>query len=318
MLTLFTAPKPFVGHIGIIQTNALRSWKRLGSEVDILILGDEPGMATAAVDLGVTHLDSVERSESGAPRLRSAFAAARRASRQPYLCYLNADILLLPDFLQAVERVARRLPYFLLLGQRWDLDITRRLSFEADWEPRLRQELSRFGRLHRPIGSDYFVFAADTYEDVPDFVIGRSGWDNWMIFDARRRRIPVVDATHAVTVVHQNHDYGHLPGGRPHHRHPESLRNLELAGGREVIFRLEDADWRLTPEALRRKSLRDWRYPRRWEADLIARLGPGKAARLVRMLFRPRQTLRSLRAPGSGGRPASAVDGPAAEGARRA
>jgi hypothetical protein len=107
-----------------------------------------------------------------------------------------------------------------------------------------------------------------------------------MIFDARRRRIPVVDASGVITVVHQNHDYSHLPGGRSHHRHPESLRNVSVAGGREVIFRLEDADWHFVEGRLARKSLRDWHYPRKWEADLIAALGPGKAARWVRAVFR--------------------------------
>jgi len=295
MLTLFTAPKPFVGHIGVIQENALRSWKALGSDVDIVVLGDEPGLAQAAADLGVIHLDSVDRAESGAPRLRSVLAAARGASHQPCLCYLNADIILLADFLPAVRRVAERLTRFLLLGQRWDLDVTEPLSFDPGWERSLRENLGRAGRLHRPVGSDYFVFPADIFVELPDFILGRSGWDNWMIFEARRRRIPVVDATAAVTIVHQNHDYAHLPGGQKHHRHPESQVNLDLAGGRETIFRIEDADWRLTPRTLQRKGPFDWRYPRKWEADLIARLGPGKSARLVRMVFRPRQALRSLR-----------------------
>ena len=28
MITFFTTPKPFLGHIGIIQRNAIESWKR--------------------------------------------------------------------------------------------------------------------------------------------------------------------------------------------------------------------------------------------------------------------------------------------------
>jgi hypothetical protein len=100
-----------------------------------------------------------------------------------------------------------------------------------------RRESACPGRLHRPVGSDYFVFPTRQYADLPDFIIGRSGWDNWMIYDGRRRRIPVIDASRAITAVHQNHDYSHLPGGRPHYRHPESVRNLGIAGGREVVYR---------------------------------------------------------------------------------
>jgi hypothetical protein len=310
-LTLFTAPKPFQGHIGVIQTNAIRSWQRLGNGVDILLVGREPGLAEAAAGLGVRHEDSVARSPSGAPLLRSALEAARRASPSPFLCYLNADIVLLDDFRPSVEQVLARLERFLIVGSRWDLELRQSLRFEAGWEKQMREELARGGVLHRPVGSDYFVFPSGQYDDLPDFTLGRSGWDNWMIFDARRRRLPVVDASRAITVVHQEHDYAHLPGGRPHYRHPESLRNLQLAGGREAIFRLEDADWELTAGGLTRKRLADWHYPRKWEADLIARLGPGGGARIVRMAFHPVATLRYFLgiAPAKGGRRAKLDEG---------
>jgi hypothetical protein len=183
-LTLFTAPKPFQGHIGVIQTNAIRSWQRLGNGVDILLVGREPGLAEAAAGLGVRHEDSVARSPSGAPLLRSALEAARRASPSPFLCYLNADIVLLDDFRPSVEQVLARLERFLIVGSRWDLELRQSLRFEAGWEKQMREELARGGVLHRPVGSDYFVFPSGQYDDLPDFTLGRSGWDNWMIFDA--------------------------------------------------------------------------------------------------------------------------------------
>jgi hypothetical protein len=294
MLTVFSAPKPFQGHIGTIQTNALRSWKALDPEVDVLLVGDEPGLQAAAEAHAVRVLAGVRRAPSGAPSLRSAFDEVRRVARHPILAFVNADILLLDDFLPAVERVVRRLDRFLIVGQRWDVDVQEALSFQAEWETQLRNRLASAGTLHRPVGSDYFVFPADQYPALPDFTIGRSGWDNWMIFDGRRRHVPVVDASGAITAVHQNHDYAHLPGGAPHHRHPESRRNLDLAGGREAIFRLEDADWRLGQQAPRAKRWSEYRYPRRWEAAWIARLGPGRGARRVRLLFRPLDTLRSM------------------------
>jgi len=46
LLTLFTAPKPFVDpHISLIQTNMLRNWQALGPEIEIVVIGDEPGIA---------------------------------------------------------------------------------------------------------------------------------------------------------------------------------------------------------------------------------------------------------------------------------
>ena len=113
-----------------------------------------------------------------------------------------------------------------------------------------------------------------------------------MIYQARHLKIPVVDATGAITVIHQEHDYTHLPGGEPHYRHPESELNVALGGGIETMFRLRDADWVLGEAGLRRKSIAEWEWPRKLEADWIAALGSGKAAKLIRMVFHPRQAAR--------------------------
>ena len=42
---------------------------------------------------------------------------------------------------------------------------------------------------------------------IPDFIIGRPGYDNWLIWKARRSLIPVVDASESVKAIHQNHYY---------------------------------------------------------------------------------------------------------------
>jgi hypothetical protein len=73
-----------------------------------------------------------------------------------------------------------------------------------------------------------------------------------MIFDAASAA--VVDASRAITIVHQEHDYAHLPGGRPHYR--RRLRNCWPAGA--GIFRLEDADWEFAAGGLTRKRLADY------------------------------------------------------------
>jgi CBS-domain-containing membrane protein len=46
-------------------------------------------------------------------------------------------------------------------------------------------------------------------------------------------------------IVHQNHAYRHLPGGRPHYTLEESERNQALAGGVQHMFTLLDTDYAL-------------------------------------------------------------------------
>ncbi len=290
MITIFTTPKPFSGHIDLIQRNAIASWLALGPEVEVLLVGDEPGMAQVAEEYGVRHLPQIERNEHGTPLVNSVFAVAREAATGDLMCYVNADILLLDDFLPAVQRVAERFERFLVVGQRWDLEVKESLSFGPGAAQALRLRAQREGRLHPPAGSDYFVFRRGAFANMPPFAMGRAGWDNWMIFAGRRARLPVVDATQAITAIHQNHDYGHLPGGRPHYRLPESRQNVALAGGRETVFTLEDTTWQLSAENLQRKPSFSGSIMRKVERSLIASMGPGRTARLVRMAFHPIET----------------------------
>jgi hypothetical protein len=262
-LTIFTAPKPFTdAHINVIQRNALATWTRL-PDVEVLLIGEEAGMAEAAREFGLHHLPNVRRNETGTPLVSSIFALARQAGSSPLLAYVNADVLLLPDFVAAARTMAAQAERFLLVSQRWDLDVTEPLEFSDGWQNRLRSAVHGRGRLHPPAGSDYFVFPRECFTDIPDFAIGRAGWDNWMIYEARRRKWPVVDATHDVTIIHQSHDYRHLPGGQPHYKLPESGENIRLAGGRETTrFTLLDADRRLADGRLR---------PRRWTGGTLRR-----------------------------------------------
>jgi hypothetical protein len=294
-LTIFTAPKPFTDpHIGRIQRNAIRSWVALGSDVQILLLGDEPGMESAAAELGVTQLCDVERNEHGTPLVSSIFARAAAYDQSPFLAYVNTDILLFGDLPEATRVAAQLGSPFLMVGQRWDLDVAETLDLSAGWQERLRKRALETGRLHPPGGSDYFVFPRAGYEDVPPFAIGRAGWDNWMIYHARRQGWAVIDATSSVLIVHQNHDYGHLPGGLPHYRHPDSLRNVELAGGRRMIFTLNDATHQLVGGRILPRRLGWADLVRRVETFPSVTLGSPTLAQLTFALLHPIKAFQEL------------------------
>lgn len=96
MLTIFATPKPFRGHEGVIQRNAIGSWVPLHPECEVLLFGDEPGAAEIAQELGVRHVPGVRRSEFGTKRLDHIFARAQEMARHDILCHANCDIILLP------------------------------------------------------------------------------------------------------------------------------------------------------------------------------------------------------------------------------
>ncbi|HEY3311130.1 MAG TPA: hypothetical protein VGK00_05760 [Anaerolineales bacterium] len=267
-LTIFSAPKGFSDpHIATIQRNAIASWTRIPNTA-VILLGDEPGLAEAARELGVTHIQDVPRSPSGAPLMDTMFRLAREKSPSPLYCIVNADIILFPGLVETATQVAARNSKFVLLGRRWDMDINEPLDFSGDWPTRLMARVKIEGKLHRPAGSDYFIFHKSCYQDIPAFTIGRAGWDNWMIYHARKSGFPVIDGSMDITIIHQNHDYSHLPNGEPHYDHPETEENIRLAGGRPMTrFTLLDADHLLVKGQIVRQemdSLHLWRQIEAW------------------------------------------------------
>ena len=246
----------------MIQRNAIKSWTLL-PEVEVILLGEETGLAEAARDLGVRHISDVERNESGTPLVSSMFQLARQNSHSDLLCIINADMILMPDFLEAARRSHLQREGFVLLSQRWDLDITQPLEFTDGWEKRLRSAVRERGSLHRPAGSDFFLFPLSSYIDIPNFTIGRAGWDNWMIYKARKEKWTVIDCTPSLMIVHQNHDYSHLPGGKPHYEHPDTNENIRLAGGEANIrYTILDATHQLVGGKLVRPKLTYLRFMR--------------------------------------------------------
>lgn len=239
MLTLFSVPKPFVGEMGVIERRSVESWRALG--VQVLLLGDEVGVADAAQELGAEHIPDLELTAHGTPRLDSAFALADAAARFPLRAFVNADIELGIDLFHAARLVSKKTERFLLVGQ----------SFEN-------------GHPRGAAAMDWFVFPAGLFGEVPPFAIGRACFDNWLVWKARQVGI-VVDATHDVRAVHQTHDYDHVEGGKDEAYYgDEAARNRELAGGKDHLYTLHDASHLLRNGRLRRNP----GAPLRWRENV--------------------------------------------------
>ncbi len=296
LVAIFTAPKPFTNpHIATIQRNAISTWKALGPEAEVWLVGDEEGVSQTADELGTGYIADVERNAAGTPRIDSIFDLVRKNSAAPVLAYVNADILLLPDFIQAVKDISAVARRYLVIGQRWDLDIRESMVFTDGWVENLKQEVKTRAKLHVATGSDYFIFPRNEFLKIPQFAVGRAGWDNWMIYAGRRDHLAVVDATKSITAVHQDHDYSHLPGGKIHRFQPESLENISLMGGRHVVYSLLDANYYLENSSLRRTRMTRWKLVREISIFPAVVLKCDYLAKIFYFIFNPKRALRDIR-----------------------
>jgi hypothetical protein len=268
MLTLFTTPKPFRGHIDVIQRNALRSWKNLWPDVQIIIFGPEEGAAEVCAEFGLHHEPYVDTNKFGTKRIDWIFRRAQEIARHKYLCYSNCDIILLSDFARTAERLMQKHNRFLMVGRRWDTPITEPFTdFSPASEAVLRVLVGKMGVRQTDQAIDYFLFAKGLYEEMPPLVVGRIWWDHWLVWHARAVSADVVDVSSQVIAIHQNHDYGYHPeGAKGVWNDEQALANYDNAGGRRHLYTIDDATFILDDQGERRNLRRFyapyWRFLR--------------------------------------------------------
>jgi hypothetical protein len=248
MLTFFTTCKPYRGHDAIIQRNALKSWTLLHPDVEVIVFGDEYGAAEICAELGLRHEPKVERYESKLPYANAMFARAQQTARHEYLCYSNCDIILFRDFLVAFEKALAWKKRFLMVGQRWDTDVTKLIDFSAaDWAKKTHDVAITSGYLQSPDFLDFFVFPKGLYDSVPPLVVGYAYWDHWMVWRALAAGYPVLDASACVVPVHQNHGYTTTPERKKGSRtDATAMRNFELSAHGRHLRAMADSTHRMS------------------------------------------------------------------------
>jgi hypothetical protein len=255
-LTLFTTCKPFVGKVARVQRNALQSWG-LGPACEVVVFGDEPGVRECCEEFGFYQVPSVERTPLGTPLVNHLFEAVEHATRADLLAFVNADIMLTSDLTPAVEAVQNRFDRFLMIVRRWNVELAVDWDFKsASWEAKLRAYIREYGTIEPSYGGvDLFVYRRGLWKQLPPFAIGRTRWDSALIYEARKLRAPVIEATRVVTAVHPNHDYSHDLHNTGVFKGPEALRNQSLLGGDEFIFTPLNATHVLTESGIRQNRV---------------------------------------------------------------
>lgn len=259
MITFLTTAKSFLGAARTRQLNAIGSWRRIDPDVQILLFGTGEGYADVVREAGLEWVPNVPSSANGCPRADSMFAMAEPLARHAVKALVNCDIILTSDVVSATERIT--LPRYVIVAQRWDVRVDRPIEFTHEWEGRVRTLAHTHGSRMGPSGIDMFLYRGSVWSDLPELVVGRAGYDNYLVFHCRTRGIPVIDATDVLTPVHQVHSYSHLAGGKEEaFLGEDAQQNIRAAGGLDYLFTIQDADWRLSHSGLRRNRCRgDWR-----------------------------------------------------------
>jgi len=181
---------------------------------------------------------------AGGEVIRDMFQDASKRGVGQLLLYLNSDILLDDSAAYVVAKIQDRPGPWLGSARRWCLPRWSEVTptSESEWRG-FFSRAERSGRWGEACALDMFLFCGLSFERMPPFFIGHRGWDNWMVYHARAQRIPVIDMSDEMRVIHCDHDYSYAKGNSAPSRRdgPLEKSNLRLLGGEERLFHLGHA-----------------------------------------------------------------------------
>jgi hypothetical protein len=218
MISIITTFKPFNGLARIHQVNALQSWTKFIENPEIIVVGQSDGFESIRNEykFKVKWIKNVRTTYTGAPYLDDMIKKGLDVAENQFICIINGDIILLPDFMQAFLIVTNKYKRFLMTSRRLDLFIDHILNFDVPETVSYIKENARKNYSYhddkRLLPIDLFVFNRDFLlgVNIPPFIYGRGVFVRWFIYNAHCKRVPVIDATPILTAVHQIHSYDHI------------------------------------------------------------------------------------------------------------
>eukprot|EP01135_Chromosphaera_perkinsii_P002181 Nk52_evm16s218 gene=Nk52_evmTU16s218 len=218
--------------LGYISTvNAVRSWLSLGKPVSVVLFGDQTSCNHVVSSVLVTIPSDRRKyvrcvdipcfdAKYGAPMYSCIFAKAKELAlgKTEFIMYSNSDIIYTDDLLHTINRVSIQFSEkLLMIGSRQDFDFWHYLDvMKSNWQESIRNIALNMGVEHNYFGIDYFLFRTKFFPEMPDFLVGRIRWDNWLVATRiKTKGFATVDSSNAVLALHQNHVHSYASHNRP-------------------------------------------------------------------------------------------------------
>lgn len=196
----------------VVHNNTKHNWPQLGKRVKAVLFTNDRELADEFLLAGWDVFPELNVSSYGTPVLRFMFLHVANTYRAPIIGFANADILFTDGLTDTLNTIAQhqsdKTLHFMATGRRTNIkNLTEKHAESFD----SLKNASRRGVLYRADAEDYF-FTDNNYPwtRVPDVVIGRVAYDNFLLLHARMLNCTTFDLSQTVLAVHQIVDNGHL------------------------------------------------------------------------------------------------------------
>ncbi|CAI9715237.1 Hypothetical predicted protein [Octopus vulgaris] len=230
LLTLFTTMKVMKAKF-IAYNNTLKNWKKLIPFVPApIVFSSDSYLIKQCESDGWKALPIRRIAAGGAPVLKDMYKDAMSKFSTLFYAYSNADILFDDSLLQALWLTAKTQDLskpLLIMGIR--TNVLNVMPHEVITWSAMKSTAKRRGKHFLRNAEDYFITSYSyPWNTIPDVVIGRRAYDNWLVLNARKQKHNLIDASDTVLALHQTTKAGNFEG----HRHRDGNYNLRLLSRR--------------------------------------------------------------------------------------
>ena len=179
-------------------------------------------------------VENVTRTREGVPVIKDMFNITATKYPSRFIGFANADNLFGNSLVDTLAGLSLNHPDLvhnrisLIVGRRRGIKYTEIKDTSGGYVDSTAPRL----RLFPNYAQDYFIFGNGGkfhWDRVPDFIVGRIGYDSWFVVMAQRWNVTLIDGTKTVTNLHQDTADG-VKSGWVLHQGRSKYINYEAAG----------------------------------------------------------------------------------------
>lgn len=214
-----------------IHENTIKNWASFRPFIRPVLFSNDSSLTKLCRTNGWDVLPQTKVSKEGIPILKYMFIEILSRYKSTFYGFANSDMLFTSDLLHTLHGVLTSSLFDttkpgLLIGRRKNVENMCHYIGQK-WKG-IEFISSKRGSLFHEGAQDYFITnKLFPWRDIPEVVIGRIAYDNWLVIHSSQKGYQLIDATKTLLAVHQTTKYGNFEG----FKHPHMDYNIKLLAG---------------------------------------------------------------------------------------
>ena len=226
LLTLFTTWNDNKDKY-LVHNLTVKNWLSMRPYIIPVIFTNESGLAKECERQDWNVFPVKVESAGGIPVLKYMYKKVMEIYNTTFYAYSNSDILFTDTLIHTLLSLKNSSIHLegtvMIVGKRTNVQYVTEIE-GSSWTSLTSVAKTR-GNLSFGNAEDYFI-TPRTYpwDNIAEVVIGRPAYDNWLVYNARKQKHMIIDATDTLLAVHQTTGAGNMEG----HGHKNKDYNHKL------------------------------------------------------------------------------------------